>query len=349
MSKSKKFPLKSLTRRHLLKVASFMGSGVAISALGASRINWAASKTTPSGQESSTIKTENPTTAEKIEQISFNFETVTVDPGGQIINRSQKQAQYFVENIGQGVSLDMVAIPGGAFLMGAAQGEKSSYTDSDKPQHEVRVNPFYIGKYPITQAQWKAIASLPKIQRDLNPEPSHFKGENLPVEQVSWYDAVEFCARLAQYTGKKYQLPSEAQWEYACRGSTTTPFYFGATIISQLVNYYASEGSYAVEPSGEFRKSTTKVGSFPPNDFGLYDLHGNVYEWCADPWHKNYDAAPTDGSVWLSDNPKDNRYRILRGGGWATESRQCRSAQRTRFGPNKKYSVIGFRVVVANA
>ncbi|WP_013323743.1 formylglycine-generating enzyme family protein [Gloeothece verrucosa] len=330
-----------------------MGSGLAISALGTSRLNRAASKNPPSEQESSITDSQllslNATTAKTIEPIATNFETITLDPGGQIISRPQKQAQYFLENLSQGIALEMIVIPSGTFLMGAAEGEKSSYTDSDKPQHSVSVNSFYIGKYPITQAQWRVIASLPKIERDLNPDPSHFKGDDLPVERVSWYEAQEFCARLTQYSGKKYQLPSEAQWEYACRGGTTTPFYFGPTITGQVANYLASEGPYAVEATGEFRKSTTRVGSFPPNNFGLYDLHGGVYEWCADPWHKNYDGAPTDDSVWLSDNAKDNRYRILRGGGWATEARQCRSAQRTRFGPDNKYSTIGFRVVVIPA
>ncbi|ACK70344.1 protein of unknown function DUF323 [Gloeothece citriformis PCC 7424] len=343
MKKTNKFFLTSLTRRNLIKLASFVGTGVAISAIRANRLNSATQTTTLSREQQSNIK---PPTPQKIELLSFNFETITVDLGGQIISRTPKQAQYFLENLGQTIPLEMVALSGGTFLMGAAEGEKSSYTDSDKPQHQVSVKPFYIGKYPITQAQWKAIASLPKVKQDLNPDPSYFKGDNLPVERVSWYDALELCERLSQYTGRNYQLPSEAQWEYACRGGTTTPFYFGATITGEFANYFASESAYQVEPNLEFRKKTTEVGSFPPNDFGLYDLHGNVYEWCADPWHKNYDQAPTDGSVWLSDNPKNNRYRILRGGGWATESRQCRSAQRTRFNPENQYSVIGLRVVI---
>ncbi|MFN6211932.1 MAG: formylglycine-generating enzyme family protein [Microcystis sp.] len=200
-----------------------------------------------------------------------------------------------------------------------------------------------MGKYPITQAQWKAVASLPKIERDLSLNPSNFSGNNRPVEKVSWYDAVEFCQRLSKATGRDYRLPSEAQWEYACRGGTTTPFYFGETITPDLANY---DGNYiyAQGPKGIYRQETTPVGKFPPNAFGLYDMHGNVQEWCADAWHNNYKDAPTDGSVWI----ENGNHSPLRGGSWDLSPSYCRSASRIyySFGRDRDHgSSNGFRVV----
>ena len=146
-----------------------------------------------------------------------------------LINRSPGTAKYFIENLGNNVELEMVLIRGGTFTMGAPKDEEGS-RDSERPQHEVTVPNFFMGKYLVTQAQWRAVASFPQVNRELEPEPSRFKGENRPVESVDWFDAVEFCDRLSQYTNRKYRLPSEAEWEYACRAGTTTPFHFGETI-----------------------------------------------------------------------------------------------------------------------
>jgi formylglycine-generating enzyme required for sulfatase activity len=293
--------------------------------------------------------------------------------------------------------LELMEIPGGTFTMGTKDEEIERLVKkfgwegfrSERPQHRVTVSSFYMGRYPITQAQWRAVASRTdlKVERDLNPDPSYFKDPpkppleseasdsppfegarggsptrwDRPVERVNWYDAVEFCARLSKLTGKEYRLPSEAEWEYACRAGTTTPFHFGETITGELANYDASR-TYADEPKGEYREETTPVGQFPPNAFGLYDMHGNVWEWCLDPWHKNYQGEPPrDGSVWDEDN-NDNRYqsllvstkelltdrpsRVLRGGSWYDFPRLCRSAYRYSFdgrrGLNDNY---GFRVV----
>jgi formylglycine-generating enzyme required for sulfatase activity len=234
----------------------------------------------------------------------------------------------------------MVAIPPGQFKMGSPDGQGSN---DEHPQHLVTVSAFFMGKYPITQAQWKAVASLPKIECDLDLNPSKFSGNNRPVEQVSWYAAVEFCMRLSKATGRDYRLPSEAQWEYACRAGTTTPFYFGETITPDLANY---DGNYiyADGPKGIYRQETTPVGKFPPNAFGLYDMHGNVWEWCADTWHDNYKDAPTDGSVWI-ENGDDNR-SPLRGGSWGINPFDCRSAFRYTFNRrDNRYLNSGFRVV----
>jgi formylglycine-generating enzyme required for sulfatase activity len=216
-----------------------------------------------------------------------------------------------------------------------------------------------MGKYPVTQAQWRAVAGLPKVKRDLKSDPSRFKGDRLPVENVSWYDAVEFCARLSKYSEREYRLPSEAEWEYACRAGTMTPFHFGETITTDLANYDGTDdkdgkwkGSYGKGTLGIYRQKTTEVGIFPANAFGLYDMHGNVWEWCADSWHENYREAPNIGipnigMAWNRniENDNDNQMRLLRGGSWEDNPVNCRSAPRIWDNPDSGYDNIGFRVV----
>jgi formylglycine-generating enzyme required for sulfatase activity len=235
------------------------------------------------------------------------------------------------ENLGNGVILEMVAIPGGKFLMGSPEGEGN---DREKPQHQVTIQPFYMGKYPVTQAQWERVSRLPEMKIDLRSKPSHFKGANLPVENVSWHDAQEFCARIGKATGKLYRLPSEAEWEYACRANTTTLYYFGDTITTDLVNHNNKYGQ------------TTDVGNFPPNAFGLYDMHGNVWEWCEDSWHKNYMSAPNNGNALTSQS--DNK-RMLRGGQWYLNPSYCRSASRSYNNGDRRNKDNGFRLVVSGA
>ncbi|MDJ0676884.1 MAG: bifunctional serine/threonine-protein kinase/formylglycine-generating enzyme family protein [Calothrix sp. MO_167.B42] len=277
---------------------------------------------------------------------TFSFETVTVNRRGKIINSRNLQAKYFVEDLGDGVTLKMVQIPGGTFTMGSPESEQDSLS-REKPQHQVIVEPFFMGKYVVTQEQYQVI---------MGKNPSDFKNEtikqpfgrqnrnkNRPVETVSWYDAVEFCDRLSKATGKKYRLPSEAEWEYACRAGTTTPFYFGETITTDLANYDGNYPPYVSASKGEYREQTTDVGIFPANAFGLFDMHGNVWEWCADPWHNNYKGAPKDGRVWLDDG-NDNR-SPLRGGSWVVDSRGCRSGYRFRNNSHGEFNNnIGFRV-----
>ncbi|MEG4941785.1 bifunctional serine/threonine-protein kinase/formylglycine-generating enzyme family protein [Microcoleus sp. F4-D5] len=272
---------------------------------------------------------------------TFEFQVVTVDKHGQQTNVNSGQAHFFEEPLGNSTVLEMVSVPGGTFLMGSPKNRGDS---DEKPQHPVNLASFYIGKFPVTQAQWKAVAALPEIQIFLNPDAARFKGANRPVENVSWYEVVEFCARLSRQTGNNYSLPSEAQWEYACRGQTMTPFHFGETITSELANYNGNS-NYAEAPKGVYRFQTTDVGSFQPNAFGLYDFHGNVWEWCADFWHNNYNGAPADGSVWESDG--DSSLRLLRGGSWNDRPPNCRSACRLRYQPDCKASIVGFRVVVS--
>jgi formylglycine-generating enzyme required for sulfatase activity len=225
--------------------------------------------------------------------------------------------------------LDMVAIPGGKFWMGVADGEGQG---NEKPRREVTISPFYISKYPITQKQYQTV---------LGKRPSHFRGENRPVENVTWWDAVSFCEALSKKSDRQFTLPSEAQWEYACRAGTTTLFHFGETISMNQANYNGNFDDFIGE--GIYREQTTDVGIFSPNDFGLYDMHGNVWEWCADHWHDNYEGALNDGSPWLTNNSSTSR--SVRGGSWLRGSDRCRSASRFRFSPNAKDNSIGFRVI----
>ncbi|WP_307786209.1 formylglycine-generating enzyme family protein [Okeania sp. KiyG1] len=251
------------------------------------------------------------------------FDVITVNSKGEEINHRSHEAVFFTEDLSNGIKLEMVYIPGGSFLMGNEEGKYKH----ELPQHQVTLQPFYMSKYPITQAQYQAI---------MGENPSDVEGENRPVECVSWYNATEFCQKLSQKTGKTYRLPSESQWEYACRAGTTTPFYFGETITSELVNY---------NPKGEDLEETTDVGSFPPNAFGLYDMHGNVWEWCADDWHDNYEGAPTDGSAWLKNDEKEHE-AVRRGSSWANYHDSCCSA--SRESDDKRDDLIttyGFRIV----
>jgi formylglycine-generating enzyme required for sulfatase activity len=286
----------------------------------------------------------------KIDLRSFSFEVVTVNPIGKVTHRETKQAKYFTETIcsdseDKNIGLDMVYIPGGSFIMGGTD-EEIKFKESRKyeqPRHQVTVPSFFFGKYPVTQQQWRAVAVLPKVNRDLEPELSRFQDDNfLPVEKVNWYDAVEFCDRLSQHTGKPYRLCSEAEWEYACRADTTTPFHFGETITSDLANI-RSHNIYATKYLKKI--TTTPVGSFRiANNFGLYDMHGNVYEWCLDDYHDNYKGAPKDGSAWL-DNQDDEA--IIRGGSWISRSNECRCSSRNSvYRERRGYSFrdIGFRI-----
>jgi formylglycine-generating enzyme required for sulfatase activity len=273
---------------------------------------------------------------------TFLFQTAQINNNGTEIKRITKNANYFGEDLGDRVTLEMVAIPGGTFIMGSPENEEG-YHSSQSPQHQVTVPPFFMGKYPVTQQQWRVVAALPKVNIDLKSDPSYFKGDNLPVECVSWNDAQEFCARLSQMANKTYRLPTEAEWEYACRGGTTTPFYCGETISTDLANYNGNY-TYGQGQKGQYREKTTEVGIFPANPFGLYDMCGNVWESCEDGLHENYINAPIDGSAWtsLGSGP------VMRGGSWFSFPLYCRSASRPydyRDVRDNLYNYVGFRVV----
>jgi formylglycine-generating enzyme required for sulfatase activity len=236
------------------------------------------------------------------------------------------------------------------FQMGSPETEIDRF-ESESPQHEVTVPSFFMSEYLIADSHWTAVARMPRVDIELQESPSYFKGKgDRPVESINWFEAVEFCERLSQHSGRRYRLPTEAEWEYACRAGTTTPFHYGETTTTDLANYDGTDdpegkwsGSYNRGSKGISREQTTPVDTFPPNAFGLYDMHGNVLEWCLDHWHDNYQGAPTDGSAWLSDDK--NATRLLRGGSWDFYPRFCRSASRGNLTPDYRDYLIGFRVV----
>ena len=221
------------------------------------------------------------------------------DTASLTLYRNECTNDSYTEDLGDGVTLTLMMIPAGQFMMG----------DSEPGgQHQVNMPMFLMGRYPVTQAQWQAVEAFPKVERDLEAEPSEFKGDTHPVDTVSWYDAVEFCQRLSRFTGRNYHLPSEAQWEYACRAGTDAEYHFGPQITPELANYDQNE------------KTTTAVDRYPANHWGLHDMHGNVWEWCQDQWHESYDGAPKDGSAW--EDREESASRVVRGGSWITRSEE---------------------------
>ena len=228
-----------------------------------------------------------------------------------------KAGKDYLETV-DGINMQMVWVPEGSFKMGG-----KTY-DREKPEHEVQLEGFWLAKYPVTQEQYEAI---------MGKNPSEFKGENNPVECVTWNDAVEFCRTLSEKGGKRFCLPGEAQWEYACRAESTGEYCFGNS-VEELEDYawYDANAGDGTHPVGEKRG----------NAWGLYDMHGNVWEWIKDDYHENYKGAPTDGSAWV-DVPR-GEYRVLRGGGWYDRSDNCRSAYRYRNRPSYSDDFIGFRL-----
>ncbi|MEO1394746.1 MAG: SUMF1/EgtB/PvdO family nonheme iron enzyme [Cyanobacteria bacterium J06634_5] len=325
-----------ISRRSLLQIFGFSGAGFISIFLGKellesggvfSKANWQMPSLEP----------------ETIDGTTAEFNVATVDVSEKSIGIVRNRAEFVIEDLGGGVTLDLIEIPDGTFVMGAPASEDGRSED-EGPQHNVSVPSFWMGKYPVTQAQWRAVAALPKVEQDLNPSPAHFPGDQRPVENVSWLDAVEFCQRLSVKSGQRYRLPSEAEWEYACRAGPTTPFHIGETLTADLANYDATK-IYGGGPKGDYRQETTVVGSFPANANGLYDMHGNVWEWCADHWHNSYEGAPSDGSAWLTDDW--DFPRLLRGGSWILYPRDCRSACRFNSTPELRVNIIGFRVSCA--
>lgn len=263
---------------------------------------------------------------------SVDFETPVINEKGQLIAQTHHRANQFTEDLGSDVVLDLMVIPAGAFQMGSPS---YSAKPDEQPQHFVTIKSFMMGKILVTQAQWKAVmGKLP---------PCRFKGDALPVERVSWQDAQKFCQRLSKKTARHYQLPSETQWEYACRAGTVTPFNFGETITTAVANLNG-EHAFRAEPRGSYRHVTTAGGTFLPNAFGLYDMHGNLWEWCADNWLDDYSSSPRDDSSYQQ---RDNRYRVVRGGSWHEPPALCRSAARLRVLQTDAEESIGFRVVCA--
>lgn len=226
-------------------------------------------------------------------------------------------------DLGNGVKLEMIAIPGGSFLMG------SNDYDDEKPIHRVTLSPFHIGKFQVTQAQWREV---------MKTNPSHFKGDNLPVEKVSWDDAVSFCEKLSKQTGKTYRLPTEAEWEYACLAGSIGKYCFGddEALLKDYAWYYENSGS-----------KTHPVGEKNPNNWGLHDTHGNVWEWCQD-WYSNdyYAELSKQGEAINPQGPATGDYRVLRGGSWVYDHMGARAVYRFDDLPADRNFFTGFRVVL---
>ena len=246
-------------------------------------------------------------------------------------------------DLGGGVTVKLVWIPPGEFMMGSPKDERNRLpaileeeAEDEGPQHRVKITQgFYMSVHEVTQEQYQAV---------MGNNPSKFKGARHPVDFVSWHDAMEFCRRVSSKLGMAVRLPTEAEWEYACRAGTTTPFHFGETISTDQANY-DGDRTYGKGREGEDRRKTVPVGSFLANDFGLYDMHGNVCEWCADWYDPNYYRNSP------SSNPKgpaNGRDRVLRGGSWMGSPGDCRSACRSADIPWSRYGVEGLRVVVAS-
>lgn len=301
---------------------------------------------------------------------SVSLDLITVDERGVRSQPQKFEVRVFTEALGYGGAFDMVSIPPGSFTMGSPPDEEDRQPNED-PQHRVTLASFFMSAAPVAQAQWAAVvlAHPDAIERLLPPAPAFFRGVDLPVESVTWNQAREFCLRLAAITGRAYRLPSEAEWEYACRAGTKDAFCYGPTITPELANYcgtggavcgniegksiasdtYAGvryrSGSYGQGPAGVFRGTTTRSGMFPPNRFGLFDMHGNVWEWCLDVASESYADVPLDGSP-NYDGPSDGE-RVLRGGSWSHNPAICRAAYRdfqnrdSAGWPGR----IGFRVV----
>jgi eukaryotic-like serine/threonine-protein kinase len=313
------------SRRQVLKFLGLGSSGVMGVWLLAQLFN----------RPSSTVTTTPEDAKAGLRKISFT--SVRVNKSGKIIERPAGSALAFQEDLGDGVSMTMVKIPAGKFMMGSPESEKDRL-DWESPQHSVTVPEFYLGQTLVTQAQWQTL---------MGSNPSDFKGNSkLPVDSVSWLDAMDFCQKLSQKTGRTYRLPSEAEWEYACRAGTTTPFAFGETITPEIVNYNGNY-PYGNAAKGEYRQKTTIVGSFPANSFGLYDMHGNLWEWCLDERSDNYNNAPTDDSARGDINSRaSDKLRLLRGGSWFNLARYCRSAHRDLYiNASNRNNNVGLRVV----
>jgi formylglycine-generating enzyme required for sulfatase activity len=258
------------------------------------------------------------------------------------IDREQLTVQGFSEDLSNHVGLDMVVVLGGSFQMGSPDTELDR-VKREGPQRQVTVPTFLMGQYPVTNAQWNEIVTTTKGKRDLQAKK---EGNQLPVVWVSWLDAQEFCTRLQQATGRPYRLPSESEWEYACRAGSTTPYAYGETLTPELANYNWEQtyGDFGVVKQKKLSKPS-EVGKFPANAWGLYDMHGNVWEWCADDWHSSYEGIPIDGSIRRFKNSETTSRKVIRGGSWLGYPEDSRSAFRTFHDEDRAFDGLGFRLV----
>lgn len=273
-------------------------------------------------------------------------------------------------NVGDS-TITMIKIPWSwKFKRGSPPTEKGR-VENESPILDVKLSDsYYMSMYPITQAQWKAVADLNKVDMELNPEPSTFsdfesqKEPLLPVETISWEEAKEFCKRLSNYFSKTFRLPTEAEWEYACRAGTPTPFHFGTQLysvdmVSQERRFWANyDHTYDYMPETQGKKNWSQTtpaehfkgnrGKIIANQFGLVDMHGNVWEWCEDAWHNSYEGARPDGTARQASKGEYAEHRVLRGGAWNSSPNSCRSASRNHKPKNIRMNNVGFRIVLTS-
>ncbi|MFQ3580790.1 MAG: formylglycine-generating enzyme family protein [Chloracidobacterium sp.] len=288
-----------------------------------------------------------PTVTLPTEQRStLTFETPRLDARGNVIETLNKETQRFTERLSDQVSLELVAIPGECFTMGSSRADEAD--ENEKPPIRARVFGFYMGRTEVTQAQWRVVAGWPKIERDLPPDPSKFKGDDLPVDSITWDEAVEFCRRLTKKTGRPYRLPTEAEWEYACRAGTSGMFTYGAVLAPTLENYDSSL-PYGDEPAVPARRKPTPAGSLGFNAFGLADMHGNVREWCLDAYVPRLTGTHALGAPVRSVRQDEaGQSRVIRGGAWSSAPDGCRCSIREGLHREDLLTILGFRVALSD-
>lgn len=251
----------------------------------------------------------------------FTYKVIEVNSSGLEIGRHQKKSEYYRENLDEKVYLDMVFIPKGDFCYGTL--DMSSYNNDNEGSY-IPMQSFWMSKYPVTQAQWTLVAKLPKVKCDLLLEPSCFKKEDFPVEQISWLEAVEFCDRISKNTGRRYRLPSELEWEYACRSGTKSLYHFGDDLTTKIAHYKDKDEKI------DSPRRTVEVTRFDvANAFGLYGMHGNICEWCIDIWDEG-----------------NSNLRVIRGGSWIDNKQTCSSIYRRPAYQKNRENHIGFRIVM---
>lgn len=285
----------------------------------------------------------------------FPFVTIKLNGQGEEVSQSRGLATGEIEDLGGGVTIEMIQLSGGEFWMGSTEADsqtafaeakryykdaKEEWYKAETPRHRVSVSPFMMGRYPVTQAQWfEVMGDLPVIEEKLH-------GEDHPIVNVSWTEATEFCKELSRRTKHQYRLPTEAEWEYACRARTDTPFAFGPTLSPEVANYWWSH-PFANGPKQVPLQKTLPVGNLEvANAFGLFDMHGNVWEWCSD-WYsdKYYQECKSQGIVTDPQGPSAGTNRVIRGGSWYYNAVSCRSADRNNVAPGDRGDGLGFRLV----
>jgi len=291
---------------------------------------------------------------------SYSFTSARVDNLGQVTSYEATGLKYTEPALQLppgAVPLEMASIPGDSFMMGQREnGLTGEGRENEKPSHLVTVPSFFVGRYPITQAQYEAVMGINPNQRMAtiwdgsqwlvdHPIPVRFDGMNKPAIAISFEDTQEFIRKLNQITGKHYRLPTEAEWEFVARAGTTTDYCYGDIITPQVVNFDGTSSphqpSRATCPNG-----TLDVNTLYPNPWGLYHIHGNVWEWVEDCWHKNYSGAPTDGSAWIRDGVSEQR--VVRGGSWANRYDRARSSYRSQDSSISHFNSNGFRIALSN-